>query len=181
MREVIIKTFYREDGEYVVRFGNGTLHKFKSEKATKKFLADTNRFLSEFTYRCNSILTELYQHGREIWLISPDFKNPKDHELLEHFIKQVYDRSCWKEGNYFTFIDLRKFCEHAKSIIKTYRNVGRVSKIDTIRRYRLDDLFSRVQGLQIKLLNYGEAECFGMFSVAHIEDVSDVATKLRVA
>lgn len=181
MREVLIKTFNREQGEYIVRLGNGTLHKFKSEKATKKFLADTNRFLTEFTYRCNSILVELYQHGREIWLIAPDFRSPIAHQSLEHFVKQVYERSDWAAGNYFSFIDLRKFCDHAKSTIKVYRNVGRVATTD--RRHRLDCLFSQVQDLQIRLMNYGEAQCFSTFSTSTIEQISDTVenSKLRIA
>jgi hypothetical protein len=181
MREVLIKTFTRENKEFVVRLGNGTIHKFKSEKATKKFIADTNRFLTEFTFRCNSILIEIYQHGREIWLIAPEFKSPHDHESLEHFIKQTYERASWKEGNYFVFIDLRKFCDQAKATIKAYRNVGRVVDNDTIRRHRLDHLFSQVQELNMKLLNYGEADCFGTFSTSTIEDVVDTVSKLRVA
>jgi len=181
MREVLIKTFYRENSEYVVRLGNGTIHKFKSEKATKKFLADTNRFLTEFTYRCNSILIELYQHEREIWLIAPDFKVVVDHTSLEHYIKQVYARAMWKDGNYFAFIDLKKFCEFAKQAIKSYRNAGRVASTDTIRRHRLDHLFSQVQDLQIKLLNYGEAECFGTFATSRFEDMSELKSKLKVA
>ncbi len=182
MREVLIKTFTKENGEYIVQLGNGTIHKFKSEKATKKFLADTNRFLTEFTYRCNSILIELYQHGREIWLIQPDCK-AIDHSSLEHFIKQAYDRSTWKEGNYFTFIDLKKFCDHSKALIKSYRNTGRISSTDTIRRHRLDHLFSQVQDLHIKLINYGEADCFGKFDTSKIEHLRDTISisKLRVA
>ncbi|MCW5910979.1 MAG: hypothetical protein KIT62_07890 [Cyclobacteriaceae bacterium] len=73
MREIVIKSFSREKSEYVVQLGNGTTFRFKSEKATKKFLADTNRFLSEAAFQLNQVLTELYKHSREIWLVAPDF------------------------------------------------------------------------------------------------------------
>lgn len=184
MREIVIKTFVREKSEYVVRLGNGTAFRFKSEKAAKKFLADTNRFLSEVAFQLNHVLTELYQHSREIWLVAPDFNLAAAQSeilLLEHFIKQSYARADWKQGNFFVFIDLLKFCDHAKVLIKSLRNVKRISQADTIRRHRLDCVFDQVQTVYIKLINYGQSACFEMFDTSKIEYVSGVVTNLKVA
>ena len=186
MREVVIKTFSKQKGDYSVRLGNGTEHRFKSEKAVKKFLAYTNRFLSEVAFQCNSILIRLYQHGREVYLNSPDFNHIQFRDsvdLLEHFIKQAYDRAGWKEGNLYVFIDLIKFCFNSKQLIKMLSNVSRVKSSDTIRRHTLDLMFSEVQSVFIKVNNYGEADCFTTFDTSSIENIADVvvSTKLRVA
>jgi hypothetical protein len=187
MREIVIKSFTRDKSDYVVRLGNGTAFRFKSEKATKKFLADTNRFLSELAFQSNQVLTELYQHSREIWLVAPDFNLASAQSeimLLEHFIKQSYSRADWKQGNYYVFIDLNKFCDHAKSLIKKLRNVKRVAQTDTIRRHRLNCLFDQVQAIYIRLINYGQSACFEMFDtskIKHLTDVIDTTSNLKVA
>jgi hypothetical protein len=187
MREIVIKTYYREKSEYVVRLGNGTCFKFRSEKATKRFLADTNRFLSETAFRLNQVLVELYQHGREVWLVAPDFKITavqSEISSLEHNLKQAYDRAGWKSGNYFVFIDLLKFCHRSKALIKVLLNVKKISQADTIRRHRLNLLFDQVQHSYLKLVNYGQADAFELFDTSKIEHVSDVIdfrTNLKVA
>jgi hypothetical protein len=187
MREIVIKTLYREKAEYVVRLGNGTCFKFRSEKAAKRFLADTNRFLSEISFRLNQILIELYQHSREVWLVAPGFRITEvqsEISSLEHLLKQSYDRAGWKSGNYFVFIDLLKFCHRSKALVKILLNVKRISQADTIRRHRLNLLFDQVQECFLKLVNYGQADAFELFDtskIEHVADVIDFKTNLRVA
>jgi len=185
MREVLIKTFYRVSGEYEVRLGNGTVYRFKSEKATKKFLADTNRFLSDVTFQLNNCLSEIYAHSREVWIVSTDHKLFHDEiSMLEHFVKQAYDRAGFANGNYFVFIDLKKFCDSSKSIIKSLLSVKYVRQTDTVRKYKLNCLFDQVQSIHLRLLNYGQSQCFQTFSTDRIEDLSsaiDDKTKLRIA
>lgn len=189
MREIVIKTVYREHGSHVVRLGNGTIHKFTSEKSARKFLAETNRFLTAKFFESNQILSELYSHVREIWIISPEIK--ERHQLddqvhvLEATLKRSYSRSSWAAGNYFTFIDHTKFCQFAKVLIKFLRNVRHVSQTDTLRRHRLDRLFDQVHGIEMQLMNYGQLQAYEHFSTSKLNDINDTSyserTHLRIA
>lgn len=189
MREIVIKTVYREDGFHVVRLGNGTVHRFKSEKSARKFLADTNRFLTSRLFELNQVLADLYRHGREIWIISGEVRESDQLEqtfaALADLLKRSYFCSGWSAGNYFTFINLRKFCERSKSLIKFFLSIRYVRQTDTLRRHQLEHLFSQIHGIEMQLLNYGQVEAFELFSIdklSHIDDLSFSArSNLKIA
>jgi hypothetical protein len=189
MREIIIKTVYREDGFHVVRLGNGTVHKFPSVKSARKFLATTNRFLTDRFFELNQVLSELYTHSREIWIISKEVREADQLESqvhgLEQILKRSHFRSSYAAGNYFTFIDLRKFCEHSKSLIKFFNSLRHIRQTDTLRRHRLNGLFDQLQRIQMQLLSYGQSEAHMLFDtdrLAHINDLTYTPTQhLKIA
>lgn len=184
MREIVIKTVEKEKGFHVIRLGNGTIHRFSSIRAARKFLAETNRFLTETLFKLNEVLSELYQHGREVWINSDEIRGADKFEIrfrtLEHYLKQSYMRACWAAGNYFVFIDLQKFCEQAKSLVKFLLQVKHVQQTDTIRRHKLDKVFSEVHGYEMQLLNYGQLQAYELFSTSKLNDIDDLSYSPKI-
>lgn len=186
MKEIIIKTVEKDKSWHIVRLGNGTEHRFPSIKQSRKFLADTNRFLTSVTFNLNATLIQLYTHGRELWIINEDvsYSQIKDRfATLEHFLKQAWVRASFRDGNYFSFIDLKKYCEHAKDLIKYFKHIPSVGRADTLRRHQLDSIYDQINSTQMQLQNYGNREAYNLFNVSRIEMISDYAdsTALKIA
>jgi hypothetical protein len=189
MREIVIKTVTKEEGYHIVRLGNGTVHRFTSDKAARKFLADTNRFLTGLLFNLNSALADIYIHGRELWIITDEVQE-RDHvneqiSALEFYLKQSIIRAPYKSGNYLAVIDLRKFCEHAKKLIKYLLNIKYVRQTDTLRKHKLENLFNQVHGYEMQLMNYGQLQAYAHFNTSAIEqlpfDFATSKTQLKIA
>jgi hypothetical protein len=128
----------------------------------------------------------LFQHGREIWIVIDDVSNNKIRDYvssLEHFLYLAHSRCNWKDGNYFTFINLKKFCWKAKELILFFRRIHYVKQSDSHRRHKFDMLYDQLNGFEIQLQNYGQKEAYDLFNVDRIEMISEVAsmTRLKIA
>lgn len=170
MKQIKLTAFSKYKTCYQVGLGNGTVHKFSNQKATQKFLVDTGKFLTTVLFTCNDILIELHSQCRELWLLSnklsEDAQIKREIETLEHLLTLTIRRCDWDNGPYYVFIDLEKFCFFSKRLIKTLLSISTVQSTDTLRRYRLDSLFTKIYSEERKLNDYGQ------FEAAQIIDVS---------
>lgn len=185
MKTVSIHTFVKSKNGYEVYLGNGTVHRFTSQKATSNFISHTNKFLNQELFTLNHILGEVYTHSRELWILSttPDFdRKLKTYiEHIEHFINGAEKRSALKNGNYYVFIDLKKACEVFKVLIKHLQSFKVIQTTDTLRRHKLADLFHRVHLEAQRIQDYGQSEAFGFCDTSTIEDQSALTYSLKIA
>ena len=176
MKQIRITNVSLTKDIYEVWLGNGTVHAFKNLKAANKFLVETSKFLTNCLFTCNDSLNELHTQARELWLLSDDPHTDRtvksELENLSHFLSLSVSRAGWKNGNFYAFIDLQKFCFTGKRLVKTLQNIGTVKSTDTLRRYRLDAIFQKLHAEENKILNFGQLEAVKLFDATkyHLQD-----------
>jgi hypothetical protein len=185
MKKISITAFSKYKTCYQVGLGNGTVHKFTNLKTTQKFLVDTSKFLTAVLCACNDIFIELHTQCRELWLLSnklnEDAQIRKELETLEHLLTLTVRRCEWENGPYYSFIDLEKFCFFSKRLIKTLQSVSTVQHTDTLRRYRLESIFSKIYSEERKLHDYGQIEAAQIIDVSSYKIQSENETMQATA
>lgn len=122
---------YISQKNYSVGIGNGKLIEFKSLKAAKCFVAETNRFLNDILIQTNYLYIYCFTEYRKNWVffsarISKVYMKLLSIERgildavrdIEHHFNLVVTRSHYPNGNHFTWSHLTKIIQQNLFILK---------------------------------------------------------------
>lgn len=146
--------------------GNGRRILFKSNRLAKRFVADTNRFLTKCLVVINYSYVDILREYRMMWFVGTNNNAGRrtNYTSLEQKIK-THLQSCefvldkfnatWHGSNdpFFAFIDLRKaalFLDEAAQVLYTFYK----SRNNTAAMYTCQMLRDRCKNVIIKLDEY---------------------------
>ncbi|MCF8428385.1 MAG: hypothetical protein K9I36_16740 [Bacteroidia bacterium] len=159
MRKTNVKQFVKRGQTYEVWLGNGTVNSFTNIKATNKFFADTNAFLSRQIYELNLIFSDLQSKFRRDWFYfaKEEFKFQRKLQLeldaCVELFDLIFNRSAYNSGNYFVFIDISIISRNLINLSEALReNDKRRSHTTDI--YLLDSLKRRLLFLLSEVSQY---------------------------
>jgi hypothetical protein len=181
MKSIVLKHYSRVSGGYEVHLGNGTVHRFKSTRSAKKFLATTNDFLSEQLVILNEILTELYVFYRGQWLLTDKLIVDKEFEtnliIASDVMRGALSCCAMKDANLMVFVNLKKTTGMMKKIIKSFNAILTKRKNDTISKHKMTTLFRRVMSAEKDLSDYGQLDSYSLFDTEKYDALTDIIYK----
>lgn len=148
------------DGFYSVYLGNGTTHKFKSEKQARAFLAAAGKFLTSQLYNLHDIYGAILQKYNDCWAyMDRDAikarKLREELQLCETSFERAVLRCGLKDGNAWAFIHLNHSIVNLKNVVKVLERENFKRSL-AHQRYQLDNLFTRLQLVKNDLTTYGQ-------------------------
>lgn len=174
MKTITLQKINKKGNCYEIYLGNGFLFSFKSERAAKKFLADTSRFLTQHLHNLNNLYTEIYSQYRNAWGYFNHNKGTKKAALLQserdlkeniRSAEELLDYTVtWIQkgpnANYLIFSNFNKITDYCRATVFTLKDLAQ-SRSDTSTVYRCNDLIQRISYLQHSLKTYGQLEATG--------------------
>jgi len=182
MKKVELKNITKSSNQYSVYLGNGTAHKFSSNRNALQFLNITNRFLTQRLYDARELYSSVWNKYQHQWGYFSHNKKSMDSELREtdrlchqlltgcdDSFNQVVIHCGLTNGNYFVFIKLNNIIDNLSETIRHLSNMSRKQSA-TAELYCYDNLFKRLQNLKSELSNYGFVEAKHLFKMPqHID------------
>lgn len=178
MKSVNLSVFtLTKDKKYEIRLGNGTVHVFSTQIQIKKFLAETNRILSEILFQLNDVLTETMRLNREIWLLSK--KIPEDNLNTTRLTQvEFHLNSIWglsntpyhKTASVLIYGRFEKAIRLLKKILKGYQAIY-IKRSDTITRKKIDGLFKSLLIAEREIREYGQEGAYSLIDDPRFDEV----------
>jgi len=166
MKTVHLKTIIQRGKSHEVFLGNGTRNAFANKKEAKKFLADTNRFLTKKLIDLNEIYYRAFVEYRQIWFLLYNVKQGKKTnyredektikaglDAVEHFFDKI--ASSFSSTDYTVFIDAKKICLYLSEVLKCLVELNK-RRNNTVAYYTLENLLSRVTTLANEINGYSK-------------------------
>lgn len=152
------KSIYTKDRMYRVILGNGITAFFGDLIATKKFLAETNRFLNQKLHEINHLFIEVMGLAHSTWFILNEQQERIIDEESQAFARSrslAVHRSSWENGNHFTWFHIQNCLENQERIIRILesfnRDTGRYNE-----NYLIRSIKDRINYIKRDLSNFGE-------------------------
>jgi hypothetical protein len=182
MKKVDLLNFTHDREGYKVCLGNGTIHYFSNEKAVKKFLVDTNKFLTRQLYDVRSIYISTWTIYQNNWCY---FKHDKATMGIQQYVDDrtlaadlaqcqenfnyVISRCQYTNGNHFTFRHLLQSIELLKHCIKVLDQLF-AKKSNAMDTYANQSLFRRLLQAETEINQYGQLEARAFFKLPEVLD-----------
>lgn len=157
---------------YAIRLGNGTQHEFKNLKGAKKFVVETNKFLTQKYFDLNLLYSELQAKVLEVWLYLLDSRFEKLQKLSSdcgYILHMAHYHSRRFEGNHWAFIDLRKICNYIQEIAMLLKAADK-GQTNTFNLYNLNSIINRASLMLADLESYGRTKATALFDIKIIEE-----------
>lgn len=195
MKKINLKAYSKKDGQYYVYLGNGTAHQFKQDRQAKKYLADTNDYLTHKLFELHDIYIGIYSHYQNNWCYFMHDKPGNKHQFYNNdraalkalnstmdAFNIAIERANCTNGNHFVFSHLRAAIANLKQVLKVlnWLNEARNNRKEL---YSYRNLFERILKVENDLSNYGQITCVCVFRVPeHLEESeTEYIPKLAVA
>lgn len=161
MKAIQLTKFDAAKDGYTVYLGNATWHKVPSKRAAKKFLAETNRFLTAQMVELNEIYMFAFTQYRLAYFIFRNEKNghKTNYSHIERQVKyhlqtveELFDRTFTVVGenkNAWSFINTFKICFALSEAIKALAEINR-SRNNTVVYYMINNYLDRIRSLEEK-------------------------------
>jgi hypothetical protein len=175
------------DGQIVIILGNGYKFEFTQKRKADKFIADTNKFLTDKMHLLNELHSELYSVYRRFW--GYFFHNRESYSYKtyreENEIKLCFRNSeqhlenLWLQGkkqssNYILFQEFRKSIREMININLKLAKIVENKKIAP-EYIRLSHVLNMLQTTEYEINNYGSNQSSGL------DDSIRPIVELRVA
>jgi hypothetical protein len=171
VRKIDLQSPKKDKESYDLFLGNGTYYTFKSERACKAFVAQTNKFLTQILTELNGLYTDVYVIYRRNWLYldtdhrngtrSNDKSNRKIKQELEgvdFVLNQTTFSSTHRHAHMTVFINYKKVCRFLTDAICELKYHAE-SRGDTVELYTYRSLLKRIIAIENDIDNYGKMEC----------------------
>jgi len=165
MKTVKIKHYTENKNGYTVAIGNGITKDFVNKKHCLKFLADTNRFLTNKLHEVNFILSDLQVMYRRNWFYFDNLKSAAAEMYslericifnlsgIEEKMDLLVSRSGYENGNHFVFSHFRSIFSLLIDTIKILQKL-QLKKSSAVEVHKLEVLYIRVIQIEKELLFY---------------------------
>lgn len=117
-----------ERRRYVVQLGNGTKKIFKGGRACRKYIADTNRFLTFKLHEYNLIYCDVHRLYRMAWFYldgsyQDEMKIKDSLRSTEEVFNLMVERAHFENGNHFVFSHFRAIEQYLKEILSVLKEI----------------------------------------------------------
>lgn len=157
MNSIKIRVYTKTETGYKVILGNGSVSYFTKITETRKFIADTNRFLTDQLFYLNELYTKTYNLYRVIWMIEDKYGNiltiEEKLDSANRCLTKAYRRSNFKDGNELVFINMIKAIRFLKEVLENERIIFK-KRSDTYNIYRIDTIEENINRVNLQLKNY---------------------------
>lgn len=192
MKKVCITHIAKEQENYVVYLGNGTIHSFSSTRLAKKFLAETNEFLTQTLYEARTVFMDTWNKYQSAWGFfmhnkkSMSSKMSMDDQSCRSLLTQVeksfnmiIERGHFPNGNYFVFSHLFFAISSQKRILKVLNEMY-ASRSITTEIYACNNLYKRLMNLEGDVKNYSEIKASGIFKIRIPTHYSEIESDWKI-
>lgn len=153
---------------YYVFIGSGRKFKFKSKRDGRRFLAETNRFLTSCVVAINDIYINVFREYRYCWFMCLNINGgTRNNFLMEeqtirnnlHAVEEIFIRSLNTENRdaFMIFINLNKLCMYLSESAALMIMLNK-RRNNTIAYHNLNAYKQRAIDIQLQLKEYGTGD-----------------------
>lgn len=165
MRTVHLSKITPTDKGHNIALGNGTRTSFANKKDAKKFLADTNRFLTHRLIELNEIYSNAFVQYRQLWFTLSNSRRgtrtsyKEDEKTIKagldtvhHFFDRISGAG-YGFDDYMVFVDCRKICLFLSEVLKCLVHLNK-KRNNTVQYYSLENMLTRCVQISEEISNY---------------------------
>jgi hypothetical protein len=194
MKRIRLTHFTSDESRYVITLGNSAHHVFKSRKHLDKFLAKTNKFLTEKLNELNFLYIDIFSIHRRNWTyFLHDKKNcsannydsdRKCNEFIAHIsylLEKAHLRSHHKSGPVMVFKDLFNVIDYSIQTLILIRTMIKDKSIKS----SIDEINFKIKAVNLiksELQEYSLDKCTKIVNIQRQIDLFEMPeTYMKIA